>query len=163
MLVYSTLIVDKVGIVDSKLTQIWNNLIRASTIMNGCEPPNSVTTVHSLYTPYTYQANKFDLYFLNTYSDININLRCSSSVANDLGGVLQIIAATTSAMEYVIGRTECLDIESWKFSIGNSVDEHQDVSVDSMASVMGDSRESVIDFLEEYVEPKLDEIEKNCL
>ena len=163
MLVYSTLIVNKVGIVDSKLTQIWNNLIRASTIMNGCEPPNSVTTVHSLYTPYTYQANKFDLYFLNTYSDININLRCSSSVANDLGGILQIIAATTSAWEYVIGREESLDITSWKFSIGNSVDEHQDVSVDSMASVMGDSRESVIDFLEEYVEPKLDEIEKNCL
>ena len=162
MLVYSTLVVDKVGIVDSKLTQIWNNLIRASTIMNGCEPPNSVTTVHSLYTPYTYQANKFDLYFLNTYSDININLRCSSSVANDLGGVLQIIAATTSAMEYVIGRTECLDIEAWKVFYGTTEKINQDVGIDSMADVLGVSKEYATALFEERVATKLDEIEKVC-
>ena len=84
-------------------------------------------------------------------------------MTNNLGGVLEIITATTSAMEYVIDREDSLEIEKWNFSIGGASDEYQDVGVESLATVLGISEEYAIDLLEKYVEPKLDEIEKVCL
>lgn len=163
MSILSHLVLNKLSIMDNRLAPLWNNLINAVSIVNGIEPPSSEATVNNRHVPHIYMTSEFNLVFHNTAAYINIEIRCNSGVTNNLDGVLEIIAATTSAVEYVVDRDESIEIEIWNVLIGSNKYEYQDVGVDSMASVMGNSREDVIDFLENHVEPKLDEIEKNCL
>lgn len=163
MFIHSHLAVNKVNNIDDTLTEFWNNLIRAVFVMNGEELPNIVLPVNNIYIPLSCSTGKFSLGLYNTFSEFNIGFRCSSSAVNDLGSALEIIAATTSALEYVVGREESLDITSWTVSVGDSDYVYQDVGVKSITSVIGGNREAVIEFLEKRVEPKLDEIEEVCL
>ena len=161
--VTSHLVLNKLSVMDNRLTPLWNNLIKAVSIVNGVEPPISKATVDERYIPHIYMAPGINLVFHNTAAYINVEIRCDSGVTNSLGGVLEIIAATTSALEYVVDREESIAIENWDFLIGNAKYEYQDVGLDSLTAVLGVGREYAIKFLEEHVEPKLDEIEKVCL
>ena len=163
MIVNSHLIMNKRSIANNRLAPLWSNLIRAVSIVNGVEFPSSVTAISGHYTPHVYTTAGLDLVFQNSFACINISVSCDSGMTNDLGGVLEIITATTSAWEYVIDREESIEIEKWNFSIGDATDEYQDVGVESLATVLGVDSKYVIDLLEEHVEPKLDEIEKVCL
>ena len=48
--VTSHLVISKRSTADGRLTSLWNNLIRAVSIVNGVEPPSSVTTIMGHYT-----------------------------------------------------------------------------------------------------------------
>ena len=161
--VTSHLVMSKRSVADARLTSLWNNLIRAVSIVNGVEPPSSVTTIKGHYTDHVHTIPGLDLVFQYSFACINIKIRCGSGMTNNLGGVLEIIAATTSALEYVVDREESIAIENWNFLIGNAKYEYQDVGLDSLTAVLGVGRENAIDLLEKHVEPKLDEIEKVCL
>ena len=163
MFVQSHLSMNKVNDINDTVPKIWNNLIRAMFVMNGEEPTSHVFIVHSVHVPLSYSNGNFTLNLFITSSEVNIKFRCRSNTMNDLGSALDIIAATTSALEYVVGREESLDITSWTVSVGDSDYVYQDVGVESITSVIGGNRESVIEFLEKRVEPKLDGIEEVCL
>lgn len=163
MSIHSHLSVSKDNSIDSKIPKIWNNLIRAMLVMNGEEPPSQVFSVNNVYLPLNYSSPNFSLGLYNTFSDLNIGFRCSSSAMNDLGSAFDIIAATTSALEYVVGREESLDITSWTVSVGDNDYVYQDVGVDSMAYVLNSTKNCATALFEECVEPKLDEIEEVCL
>lgn len=164
MNIYSNLRVRKTNAMDDdKLDSIWNNLIRAMSIVNGAEIPDTPIYANNHFTLRRYTTPDLGLGFSNSLVDVSIQFCCDSSLVNDLGGALEIVAATTSALEYVVDREDCLGIEEWRFTFGNLDDKYQDVGVASIADVMGVSKERAIDLLEKHVEPKLDEIEKNCL
>lgn len=163
MPIHSHLSVNKVNNIDNKLPEFWNNLIRAVRVMNGEKPRSIVFPVNDIFNPFNYSTGKFSLGLYNTFSEMNIGFRCNPNLMNNLGGALEIVAATTSALEYIVDREESLDITSWTVTIGDSDYVYQDVGVKSITSVIGGDRESVIDFLENHVESKLDEIEKVCL
>jgi len=163
MLVCSNLRVSKISQTDDKLTPLWNNLINAMSIVNGAELPVTPIYANKHFTLRRYTTPGLRLDFKNSLVDVNIEFCCDHSLVNDLGWALEIVAMTTSALEYVIGREESLNIEEWRFAFGNMEDRYQDVGVDSIADMMGINKRRAIDLLEKHVEPKLDEIEKVCL
>lgn len=166
MLATSSLVVCKFGDVDTRTIRIWNNLIRATSIVNGEKCPTAAIRTFDIHAPLLYSSPGLGLKFINASTScptLGIMLTCGSGKTNHLGGVLEIVAATTSALEYVIGREDCLDIESWEFSFSDVRNRYQDVGVDSITSMTDFTRDYTVEFLEEYVESKLDEIEKACL
>lgn len=166
MLATSNLVVCKFGDVDARTIRIWNNLIRAMSIVNGEKCPTAAIRTFDIHAPLLYSTLGLGLKFINASTScptLGIMFTCGSGKTNHLGGVLEITAATTSALEYVICREGSLDIESWEFSFSNIKDRYQDVGVDSITSMAGFTRDYTIEFLEEHVESKLDEIEKACL
>lgn len=162
MIICSNLRVSKAVEADGRINAIWNNLIRAISIVSGTGFPGTFT-VYNPYGVIYHRTPEFELNFGNNYGYADIMFRCDYSFANDLGGALEIVAMTTSAMEYVVDREDCLAIEEWRFMIGNLEDRYQDVGVDSIADMLRINKEHVIDLLEKHVEPKLDEIEGACL
>lgn len=162
MIIDSKLCVSKTPELDGMLTTIWNNLVGAMSIVNGTEPPHRIF-VRNPYDALRYMTPEFVLNFDNNFGYADITFRCDSSLVNDLGEVPEIVAMTTSALEYVIGREDCLGIEEWHIRFDGHEYKYQDVGVGSIAEMMGINKERAIDLLEKHVEPKLDKIEEICL
>ena len=163
MIIDSKLCVSKTSEMDGMMTTIWNNLIGAMSIVNSVEPPGRIIYVNNPYLALSYTVGGLGLSFGNSFGHANITFRCNSSLVNDLGAASEIVAMTTSALEYVIGREDCLGIEEWYLSFDGHEYKYQDVGVGSIAEMMGINKECAIDLLEKHVEPKLDEIEQLCL
>ena len=164
MLVRSSLLLNKVGETGSILTDLWNNLARAMVIMNeGKRLPSTMVVPYS-DMPLRHQTYDFDLRLYRPFALpwINVVFLYDSQFDKRPEENLNTAVAMTSAMEYVIGRTECFDIDSWKVFYGTTEKENRDVGVDSMADVLGVSKEDATALFEERVATKLDEIEKVC-
>lgn len=163
MLVRSSLIVNKVGETQSVLPDLWNNMARAMVIMDGGTRLPSTVVVPSTDTHLRHKTFDLRLYRPFAFTYINVVLLYENIVANSHEENLNTAVAMTSALEYVIEHAECFDIDSWKVFYGNTEKEKQDVGVDSMADVLGVSKEDATALFEERVEPKLDKIEEVCL
>lgn len=163
MNIHSNLRVSKTNEMDDRLTAIWNNLVTAMSVVNGMGLHGAPIVVNSIYSLLRYTTPELRLDFGNSLFYGHIGFRCDSSLVSDMGGALEIVAVTTSALEYVVDREDCIAIEEWSFEFGNMKDRYQDVGVGSIAEMMGINEERAIDLLEKHVEPKLDEIEQACL
>lgn len=163
MIVHSMIQVIKADESDDFLTNFWNNLVRTMTIMSGGTrlPPPSV--VSGTGRPLHYGNSKFQLRFYNYSQQASIKFLYDSGFEVGPEETLNTVVAISSALEYVIGREESLDIASWSIFYESTAKVYQDVSVDSMASVLGISEEEATDLFENRVEPKLDKIEESCL
>ena len=163
MLVRSSLLLNKIGDTESILSSFWNNLTRTMTIMSGGTrfPPTEIVSVAN--TPLRHKTYEFDLRLYRHSSWINVVSLHENNFATRPEEILNTTVAMASALEYVIGRTECFDIESWKVFYGTTDKINQDISIDSMAYVLDATKEYATDLFENRVEPKLDKIEEICL
>ena len=162
MIVHSNLLLSKTDEVGDFLNSFWNNLVRTMTIMNGGMRLPSTVDVSNAYLPLIHKTYEFDLKVYVSTSWVNLRFLYDNKLENNFEENLDTAVAMTSAMEYVIGRTECFDIDSWKVFYGTTEKENRDVGIDSMADVLGVSKEDATALFEERVATKLDEFEKVC-
>lgn len=163
MIVHSNLLLSKTDEVGDFLNSFWNNLVRTMTIMSGEMRLPPTVDVSNAYLPLLHKTYNFEVRLYVSTSWVNLKFLYDDKFGNSFEEILNITVAMTSALEYAIGRTECLDIESWKVFYGTTEKINQDVSVDSMAYVLDATKEYATELFEERVEPKLDKIEEICL
>jgi len=133
------------------------------TIMNGGTRFPSTEFVSFANIPLRYKTYDFDLSVYGPSSSwISVRFLYDSQFDRRPEENLNTAVAMTSALDYLIGRTVCLDIEFWKVFYGTTEKINQDVGIDSMADVLDSTKEYATALFEERVVPRLDEIEETC-
>lgn len=163
MIAYSSIFLNKEGYTEDILTSFWNNLARTMAIMDGSTNLPPTVNVSSVDTPLQYRTYNFVLTLFDAPSSVAVKFNYGDTLKRDRGENLNTAVAMTSALEYVIGRTGCLEIEEWNVFYGTTKKSNQDISIDSMADVLDSTKDYATALFEDRVATKLDEIERVCL